>query len=248
MDPRSIRVRFSNLKHIARSPAHYLHAVTREITETRAMRVGFAVHAECLGGNFAVFDGDRRGNAWKEFAAEHAGEKILTRTEADDAMRIAAAVRSNPLAMKILEGEHEKRLEWDYLGRACQGHLDVLVPGVRVAELKVTNDASPDRFTWQAIRMAYHCQLAWYGNAAQVEQAHVVAVEDKAPHVVTVMELTPRILDQGRKLCHLWMERLLGCEHANRWPGYVETVVDLDSPGDMSDLDGLTFGEDEAAA
>ncbi len=241
IDPRAFPVRYSHLKHIGRSPAHYLASLTEESKDTRAMRVGFGVHAIVLGGHFAVFDGERRGNAWKAFEAEQSalGLRILTGSEANDANAIAAAVQAHPSAMAALDGEHELEVKWAFLGRDFVSHVDAFMPGI-VTELKVTNDASPDRFPRTGQRMGYHAQLAMYGEAKGVDRARIVAVEDKRPYAVQVFELSDRALEQGRKMMRIWTERLLACEASNHWPAYCEVAVPFDVPDDIElDFTGL---------
>lgn len=245
------RVRFSNLKRIGQSPAHYMSGLMHGIAETRPMRVGFAAHARVLGGDYLIYDGERRGKAWQAFEAEHAndGRRILTQPEHESASRIAGAVMANPLASDVLAGaplrEHE--ILWDFAGRGCASHLDALAEGRYVVELKVTNCAEPSRFSRQALHMGYIAQCAFYAEAAKVDAAYIIAVEDKRPWPVTVLRLTPRALSDGIKTCRGWMERLLACEAEDAWPGYCQSIVELDTNED--DEFALTFGdEDEEAA
>lgn len=235
MDPRKLPVHFSNLKRMALSPLHYLHSLEAGVDETRAMRIGSAVHSLVLGGTtFHMFDGERRGKAWAEFKQDHDdGSPILTATEYDQAVRVKEAVAADPLAHRLLDHpdlDTEKLIYWDYCGRSCSSRLDAVTPETLI-ELKVTNSADPLRFPRQAIRMGYHAQLAFYNQAlgrAATSPAFVIAVEDRPPHPVTVLQLTERALDYGDRLCRLWMERLLGCEATDEWPGYVQSVVPLD--------------------
>jgi hypothetical protein len=140
------------------------------------------------------------------FEAEHAndGRRILTQPEHESASRIAGSVLANPLATDVLAGaplrEHE--ILWDFAGRACASHLDALAEGRYVVELKVTNCAEPSRFSRQALHMGYIAQCAFYAEAAKVDAAYIIAVEDKRPWPVTVLRLPrePRRLGAVRHL------------------------------------------------
>jgi hypothetical protein len=246
MDP----VRFSRLKLMAKSPQHYL---SQTVEETAAMERGTAVHTLLLGGpRLTFFPGPaRRGKEWEAFEAANADAQILTRTDYDTANAMADSVRRNKLAMEVLAGRHEVELAWKFLGRDCGSKVDVIGGGGRwVTELKTARDAEPTRFMWQAIRMNYHAQLAFYQDAVEAsgqgdpQDAFVVAVESSAPYVVTTLRLTDRALEQGRRLFRLWFERVLACEEAKAWPGYCESIVDLDVPEDEPEL---TFGAEDAA-
>jgi len=238
-------VRFSTLKAINQSPAHYLHARDTEREATRAMRLGTIVDRQIFGGELVTFGGSRSGKAWEAFKLEHEGSEIVTAAEVSAARPMAEAIRANPMAMEWLSGTHQETLYWTFMGRACRSTPDSHNRAKRrVVDLKSTRTSDPRWFVRDALRMNYHAQLAFYGMALGLtpEDDHVlVAVESSAPYCVTVLRLTERAVIAGRKLCHLWMERLLACEAANEWPGYAQSIVDFDVPDELE----LDFGDDE---
>jgi PDDEXK-like domain of unknown function (DUF3799) len=243
-------VRFSRLKAMAKSPMHYRAAVDKDTT---ALERGGALHAVVLGGaQVMAYPGPvRRGKEWDAFEAAHAGAIILTRTEYDKVMPMAEAVLACPLAAEVLKGRKEVELDWSFLGRECQSHVDLLSADWDwIAELKSCESADPVAFIWKAQRYHWPAQLAFYSEAVvqlghRIPSAHlIVAVESAPPHPVTVLRLTDRALDQGRKAFRLWFERVLCCEAADEWPPYAQSVVDLDTPNDEPDL---VFGDAEAA-
>jgi hypothetical protein len=69
-------VHFSRLKLMQLSPAHYRAAEDRD-EETPAKRMGTLVHALVLGGELIVYDGERRGNAWRAFERLVAGDDFF---------------------------------------------------------------------------------------------------------------------------------------------------------------------------
>lgn len=232
-------VRWSHLKHMGRSPAHYRHNLLTPFQPTPAMVMGSLVHEIVLKGGrdvFAVYEGDRRaGKDWEAFKADNTDAVIVKRSEMDEAEAIAAAIMRHESAVEALSrGQHEVPLTWELGGRVCQGTPDVL--GTVLADLKVTNDASPDRFTWHARKMGWLGQLAWYYEAAKRTQpilpnrVSIVAVESIAPHVVTVFDLTDEALLLGEKTWRQYFEQLRTCEETDYWPGYVEGVARLDVP------------------
>lgn len=244
-------VRFSRLKLMGLSPAHYAAA---HVAETPAMSLGTAAHALVLGTAEVIpYEGIRRGAEWQRFKDEHQDCEILPARQYEQAKAMAESVLRHPEAVRLLDGEHEREIEWSFCGRSCVSHLDVLGRGGEwIVDLKTARTAKPERFSWSARTMAYHSQLAFYAQAVVASglctpaAAYIVAVESVAPYVVTVYRLTPNALDLGLRLCRLWMERLLACEAAGRWPGYCEAIVDLDVPDDECEL--VFGGEIEAAA
>lgn len=245
VDPLTIPVRFSRLKLMCRSAAHYLHAVTHERPDTGAYKLGRAVHRTVLQGyEPTVYDGRRAGKEWEAFAASHeVAEDILNVREAEQAHAVSQAVLNTPHAMELLAlGDIERTLHWALDGRHCQGTPDVFTAG-RVVDLKTCRDAHPERLMRDALRYAYHAQLAWYldgvrlSGAGTPSEAYIVAVESTPPHPVTVLRLTPHTLDLGARQCRLWLEHLRSCEQSGQWPGYCQSVVDFDAP----DAEGLSL-------
>lgn len=265
VDPRSVPVRFTHLKAMARSPLHYLHAVQQGRPDSAALRRGRIVHWQTLGGmpddedgRVVIYDGERKGNAWKEFAAANDGAEIVTRKEWSAAEPIAAAVEGNRLARMLLKGALlEHPIQWAIGSRRCSSRLDALGPEY-VVDLKTTTDASVIGFTRQAWRMGYHAQLAWYMDAArstgrEVKDAYLIAVEVNAPYAVTVVRLTHALIEEGRRMCRSWWETLRTCEDSNDWPAYSESMVQWDVPAwiehdDADEPDDPEGGGEEEAA
>lgn len=251
------RVRFSHLKRIGQSAKKYRHGVL-EKEEKAAYAMGRLVHYLVLGGgDFVVWEeGDRRGKKWDLFVEEFRGKEIFKRSEVDEATRIADAVKNDPVvaSLALLEGQHERLVHWEKLGRLCSSTLDIHRDGAspsRLVDSKTTTCAHPDKFPWESRRLHYPNQMAFYADALAhigepVDEVYLIAVEKEAPYEVTCFQLSPALLDEARKTNHLWFERLLACERADAWPGYVQHVVPMDVPRE----EGVTLlidGEEVAA-
>lgn len=233
-------VRFSNLKQMARSPAHYAHNLTEPFKQTEPMRVGSAIDAMFFGTQRVVRYGaprDARHSAWRAFRDEHADCIILSNAEYAQAERSYNALMSNADACQLLHGQVQQRIEWQLNGRACSGTPDVFTSlnANRVVDLKKTRCGNPDKFRWDALRMGYHAQLAWYrtgllgaGKLSGSPACFIVTVETEAPSVVTCFELTPGTIELGERTWRLWWERLMVCEESEVFPGYSQSVVQLD--------------------
>jgi exodeoxyribonuclease VIII len=247
-------VHLSNLKKFGESPAHYFDSIGKDVDKA-SFRIGRLTHALLLGvqpgGRWDIYKGRRAGKEWEAFRDARPGVDIFTTPEHALALAMAKSVERTPLAFDLLQGEFEVPVEWTHeTGRRCATRgLDILNRKLRyTGELKTAVTSHPGRFTREALRMGYHAQGAWAKEAAaslgvDVDNHFIIAVEKKAPHVVTVLRLAPRALLQGQKLCRSWMEQLDACEKANVWPGYCQSVVDLDVP---EEDDGIVFDGDEA--
>lgn len=245
-------VRWSALRHLAKSPAHYKYALEHGVTETAAMRIGSAAHGALLGGGrrFVLYDGVRKGREWESFRdAQQDGATILNRREWDLAHTVALAVKTTPECLPLFEGSQlEKTLRWDIGGRACIGTPDALSRSLMtLADLKVTADASPTKFPWHAARQGWLAQLAWYSDAIDPTHSlalHIVAAEVAPPHIVTVYRLTDQAIEMGRRHYRALFERLMVCEESDSWPGYSQCIVNLDSPEELT----ITLDGEEIAA
>lgn len=239
-------IRFSRLKLFSKCPAHFAAALEQE---SSALDIGSAAHSMILGGAPVVaYPGKvRRGKEFDAFVLENEGATILTKSEYGRASRMAQAVREHRDAMEVLEGEREQTMYWKVNGRLCRGTPDVRNDKRRrITELKTGETSDPRFFPFKVRRFCYHGQLAWYGDGAVLAgfadpvEYYVVAVEAVYPHVVTVFRMNDTI-EQGRRLFRLWFERLLQCEAAKEWPGYSQSIVNLELPG--NDFEMLDAGE-----
>jgi hypothetical protein len=232
-------LRYSVLKLMGKSPAHARDAMLRQGDgATLALRLGSGCHALTFEDRpVVVYPGkQRRGKEWDEFAAANASAVILNAKEYAQAKGMSDAIRSHPVASRVLlrpEVVREKRIDWEWNGRTWRSTPDAM-DFRTLAELKTTRCADPAVFWRDALRMSYHVQLAIYRRA--IEQAtgikprevYLFAVESVRPYVVTPFQFTERSLEHGDRLAKEWHERFLTCEATNHWPGYTTGIEDLD--------------------
>lgn len=250
-------LRFSRLKHMSKSAAHFLENPS---VDTASTRKGQGTHSYLLGDKERVVvyrDGARNEKhaKYQAFLEEHPGAHVLSPSEAVDVEGMRQSLEKHQRAMDLLDGFREQRITWTEMGRECAGTPDVVthINGDRIAvELKTSRTAHPDRFRWEARRMLYHCQCAWYMSGLEktlvyekkpIAAFFVVVVESTRPYPVTVFEWDPESLKMGQKQNRLWLEQLLGCERTGHFPGYVEADVTLSILDE--DNDGLDWSGDE---
>ncbi len=257
-------VRFSNLKHIGRSAAHYHHAATVGRDDKPWLRGGRGLHAVLFEQPYVVFDGAaRRGKEWEKFVdgitigmaqlqsdmKSQGPLEIILAKELPlyelQAESIREELRRQNLS-HLLAGDIEQRIEWEWLGRKCAGTPDVACADWCV-DLKTTCNADPRRFHWDARKFGYAEQLTWYSygssGGTKCQELYIVAVEKTPPCPVVIWRVTDAKRLEAEKTLRLWFEQLLACEASDQWPGYVQCVQDLDVLGD----DGvtLTIGDEE---
>ena len=163
-------VRWSYLKEMGRSPAHYRYAVDHPREDTAALRLGRAVHLavlqpELFGDSYTTWQGTRRGKDWDIFrlSAEARGVEVLTADEVALCLALQTAVRSDPVAGPLLRvGSAEAPVQWTDPagGVACKALIDFRDDCF--IDLKTTRDASPGGFGREVVRYGYAGQMAFY--------------------------------------------------------------------------------------
>lgn len=266
VDPASIPTRFTLLKLLALSPAHYRAGCQRDQDDSLRARLssmssardrkdcyrfGTAVHGLIDDKEVAVYTArrDPRAAAWKEFQAEAAARgcvEILNPGEMRKAKLVVDAIKRNEDACRLLfDGTiREQRIDWRFCGKEARSTPDARGPH-HSADLKTAQTAHPEMFRRQGMRLFYHCQGALYADAIEEEtgtrpgDVYIIVVEKSDPYPVSVLRITDRALEVGAKVNRLWIEQLLACERANQWPEYIQGVgnFDLDEPEDL----GLEF-------
>lgn len=224
-------LRFSRLKLMGKSPAHYAAYVPEP---TGAMETGSAADRLLLGGKVLAYPGPvRRGKDYEAFAAAHPDALIVTQKEGEIAYGIAEAVTNCPDAVRLLTGIRQETMFWDFNGRPCRGTPDVRGDGF-LTDLKTGETSDPRFFPFKVRRFAYHAQMSFYETGVAlaklppVRESYIVAVEQAPPHVVTVYRLTAATIELGARLWRLWLEQLQVCEAAGAFPPYSQSIVDLE--------------------
>lgn len=237
----STRVSNSRLKDFRESRRRY-HAthVTRTLAareQTPAMLLGslvddllflpdakrFAVAPRC----------DRRTNAgkaeWASFsaAAAAAGQYVVPGDVHETAQAMVASLLASPYARDLLTlaGPGQAPIIWDdeETGMPCRALLDKLVPELGlVVDLKTTTDLRPEKWSKKILDFEYHCQAAWYLDAAirltgtPHGFAHVV-ISTVAPYEVAVYELEMRAIELGAARNRDALAALAKCLETECW-------------------------------
>lgn len=241
---RQDRVNFSTLKHMLKSPKHYLWALTHPREDSEAMLLGRLTHALVYEAdqvasryvreprfNRAMLDAtaiSRGYEGGKETAAAwtltNAGRDIVPVDLWDRAVAMGAALQSDPISGPMIRGGFaEQMIEWTdkRTGIECRGRVDHI--NGALSDLKSTRDIQ--RFAAQATSMAYGMQIAYYADGlaangiALVESPAFVVVENVPPFDVVVLEIDDAALSAGRRLYRSCLDRLAECRATDSWPG-----------------------------
>lgn len=256
------RVNWSTLKHMDRSPAHYLHAVTAVREDTDAMKLGRAIHMavfepEQFRASIAVWDGGtRRGKDWDDFRARNEGRELLTEAAYEQCMTVQRAVRNSAMASKwVSGGVAEATLLWTHKVPAlealpaieieCRGRVDFIANAGGVVDLKTTRDASPEAFARQFWNLGHQSQCAFYADGHLAATGAnlpfiIIAAEVAEPFVVQVYQVPDSILKAGREKYRDLLAHLALCREQSAWPGYSVGELVLEPPRWAMDDDDVT--------
>jgi hypothetical protein len=226
-------VNWSTLKHMAKSPKHYLCEKAPPPYVTAAMIKGRAGHTATLepdlfGTEYVVFPGARRaGKEWDAFEAQNEGRRTILKTvEAEQAWAMSKVVRAHPFAGPLLAGgEAEVSIQWvdEETGLACKGRMDYLRPRALI-DLKTSADLDRRRFSMRAMDLAYHAQLSFYLRGLKAlgrepVETYMIAVESAEPYDVACFTMDPAALEIGDALVSELLNKLAECEATKQWPG-----------------------------
>lgn len=236
-------LRWSNLRWMGKSPAHFKYYLDNPLQPTPAMRFGTLVHGLVFKPCFepVIWGRERRGKDWADFKERNSGVEIFTEKEYDEARRVVDSLY-NSCARNLLDcGVQEHRISWELAGIPCSGTPDVYDDEI-VVDLKVTNDSSAAKLPWHAKRMGWLGQMAWYAqglalyDGTERTRLYIVAVESKPPYNVVGYHLTPTAVEMGERTWRSYFEQYQLCMQTGQWPGYAETIQPLDALDEALEL------------
>ncbi len=245
----------STLKEGRESMAHLKAAIdgerVKEVTDDMAL--GTAMHTaflepELAAGKTVLWKGGtRRGGAWDEFEAEHAGKVILTPVMNTQLIGMVRSLRLHPF-VKQWRNQIEAT-EVSIVGEVCgvqmKSRCDAVTPEPLV-DLKKVRSTRPEKIMRTVLEFGYHIQAWIYREQFGRERFVILCVEDKPPHDVVPFELSPAMLRFGGKLAAELLEQYQNCLASGVWPGRADSVVQLEAPNWLNPETGITIGDDSA--
>ena len=246
-------VRWSNLSHMRKSPAHYAHALTNRRKDTSALNTGSALHTlvfepETYAERFTTYTaskskGEGSRKAWEAFQ-ESAKERGLTILDTDDEERAkgcAEAVQAKASAyIAPSKGRAEIPITWTDAdtGLLCKARLDWLTIDRLLIDLKSTRSTEERAFANQAWKLGYFHQQSFYSMGVAAATGCTldevpflfVAVESEPPYDVALFEPC----EESRQAAHEDVKRLMTllaeCQRTGRYPGRYEEPRILKAP------------------
>lgn len=231
----------TDLKKIAKSPAHFRYWKDNPQEDTPSLLLGRAAHKLVLEkddffNEFAIAPNvDRRTKAgkeeWSRFETANKGKDIIS---ADDMGKIKAmyeVLQNTPFVTNLLSGKKELSFfaedEETGLIMKCRPDCLTTIGDVQIyVEYKTCDDADSDKFMKQAIDLKYDLQVSFYRHILQKitgKQCQVIfiAQEKKAPYVVNILEANRYFLASGDDMWREWLNVYAECKRTNNWYGYI---------------------------
>ena len=232
----------SHLHAVANSPYHYwsrfLAPDRPPSVQTAAMKLGSLTHCAVLEPDeIATRYGiclPRNTKAGKEMEGEMiaAGIEAVTASEMEQALAMAASVRSHQAAALLLrDGKAEQSFWWDdtQTGLRCKCRPD-WYNGNTIVDLKTTTDASPKGFAKSVAQWRYHIQQNHYLAGTFAERFVFIAVEKQYPFATACYELDETAALHGEAERRNNLQTIADCRAIAEWPGYGNTIQPLSLP------------------
>jgi len=252
---------YSGMKELARSPAHYKSWLTEKREETKALRIGKAVHCAFLQPDLwaktykAIPACDRRtkeGKALYEAFMDsiNDGDTALPFDEYELATEVAQA------AHRISEPHIVRAGAWAEVpltAHDCKtpikGIPDLIDGDGWIYDLKTTEDATERAVLRTILQYGYHIQAAHYLTLSShyvegLKGFRLIFVEKEKPYAGAVYEIAGDLLELGRKTAASLYQTYDKCVAEDNWPGLPSHVTRLDTlPGAKKTAPdaGLTF-------
>ena len=250
---------YSGIKELLRSPAHYQLHLKAEREETKALRIGSAVHMGFLlpdkfTASYAQApECDRRtkdGKALYQHALDSLkpGQTLLPSDEYEEVIRLVDAANA------LVDGGLRRANAWaetPLFGRGnstpLKGIPDLITQDGWIYDLKTCEDASPQGFLQAVRKYRYNLQAYFYRHAVEsafkcrVLGFRFIAVEKEPPYATAVYELGPELMTNAA----FDFERVLSlykqCTASGEWPGYQKEITTIDLAAKPSAATNISF-------
>ena len=235
----------TDLKHIAKSPAHFRYWKDNLQEDTPALLFGRAVHKYALEkddffAEFAVAPNiDRRTKAGKEeyalFVEESKDKDVITADDFEKIKEMRETLYATPFVDTLLSGEKElsyftKDAETGLIIKCRPDCLTQVGDTHILIDYKSCTDASGDVFMRDAIKLMYDLQMAFYKDILDkitgFEHSVIFIAQEKTPpYCVNVMEANEYFIKSGRDMYRTMLNTYKECADSGNWYGYMQGEI-----------------------
>tara|TARA_R110002167_G_scaffold24774_4_gene86659 strand:+ start:1049 stop:1840 length:792 start_codon:yes stop_codon:yes gene_type:complete len=247
------RISKSGTDLINKTPAHYyeryLNPDRIKVDDTKALIIGSAFHAYILerdefNSMFIIlpeFSGKGSRDKKEQFILNNSGRQPLSINDFQTIVGMSEALNRHPIASKLINesGFAERAFHWTdkTTGAKCKCKPDRFnTTRNLIIDLKSTEDASEKDFKYSAKKFRYYVQDAFYSDGMSANGVNVagfvfISVEKSPPYLVQCFSYTEDEKEFGRAEYKKNLQTYVDCKAKNVWPGYPETITNLEIPG-----------------
>ena len=238
----------SDLKKIAKSPAHYRYWKDHPQEDTPALLFGRAAHKYVLEtydfyNEFAVAPVcDRRTKdgkeIWNKFLEESMGKDVITEEQFKQIEEMRTAAYATPFVSKLLMNGEKELSFWgvdEETGLTIKVRPDCITElnGQHILiDFKTCSDAENMKFCRDSIKFNYDLQLAMYRDVLRQNTGHdytvvIIAQEKTPPYVTNVFQLSENYLKTGEEVYKEMLKVYKECEETGVWHGYMRNGISI---------------------
>jgi hypothetical protein len=176
----------------------------------------------------------KRTRDWEEklagMQARNGSKEQVTQAELDQLVGVCTALADHPVAGPLTRSAH-REVSWVRKIRSgrkviatLKGRIDLVEPGVLLADFKTASDITDDGIAWSIWRWGYHRQAAFYQDAwcdlaGEWLPFWLIFAEPMPPYSVRCAVLNEDDIAQGRREYQAAIERIIECRRLDFWPG-----------------------------
>ena len=238
----------SQLKEMAKSPAHFKAALESPWKRTSALEFGDAAHCFMLQPKeferrFTAMPSTikvKRGKEYESFQSANAGKIILAGDDIETLVGMADSFRNHKTASLFLGSDSGiAEMSCFFLdpetGILCRIRPDFLPGGAVICDYKTTENASPSEFQRSCVKYGYDIQAGFYTYGMEIltgvpHRFVFIAHEKKPPYEIAVYEASPEFIATGQAKAKALLATLAECRRTGIYPGYPDEIQTIDLP------------------
>jgi len=214
--------------------------------EKETFDIGSACHALLLEGQdrMVVIEADdwRKKEAREaRDAARAAGKHPVLAKRWQDVMKmrdvaVQALAECQELGgISLADGVAEQVIIFDVRGVRCRVRLDWWQRGRAIIDYKTCENAAPEAFSRQLIRMGYHIQDEFYSLAVEKttgarDPFYIMAQEKSPPYAVSFHACAPSLRTVAEQDLSYAIPKWQECLTSNRWPAHSPRIHYTEAP------------------
>jgi hypothetical protein len=230
----------SGIKQLLKSPAHYKNWIEQEDFDSNALKFGRAFHALMLEPKVFQDDfvklpefGDLRTKIAKEakeaFLKDNQNKNYINSEDYELLFQLRKACLDHPIAKRLLEeqGKNEIAVNWEADGVKHRCTPDRVLSNGVIIDLKTTESAHRDDFSYSVSKYRYDLQAALYLEGTGCREFVFLAIEKTAPFGIGIFKLSNDRLEKARVQIESARAVFKTCLENNVWPSYPNDLQEI---------------------